>query len=275
MRKKPCRDLLVASLAISALCLSACDDESEVETITTEHAAGAVEKAVDDALDKAGADDLFDPENKSFSKRACEFLTPEMVSGALGVPAADLKQTKIMGCIYSWKGDGQVLESQLMLLMVHKSLERAKLWFENSTASKTNEQLKTEMDVVKERVKDREAVDTKLKKKTASNLADLAQMGMPDEGVRYEDVPGIGDEARVSSADGTMTVRMDNLTFRLTAFKGPEKPKMKFDPKNLKGMAKKAMEVQKQWIKDTVETRKKDVKRIAPLVVKAIAAERR
>ena len=269
------RAVSVALLVTSSFGLSACGDEKAVEGSATEVAATAIEKATDEALDKAGADDLFDPENKTFSKRACEFLTPEMVSGSFGVPAAELKKTKIMGCIYSWKGGGQTLEAQLMLLMVHKNLERAKLWFENSTASKTNEELNAEMDAVKEQLKEHETVDTELKKKTAGSLTELAKMGTPDEGVRYEDVPGIGDGARVSSADGTMTVRMDNLTFRLAAFKGPEKPKIQIDPKNLKGMAKKAMEIQKKWIKDTVETRKEDVKRIAPLVVKAIAAERR
>lgn len=250
------------------------DKTSENDTAegVAKNAAAAVEKKVDEAIEKEGLSGMFDPEDKELRKRACEFLTPEMVSSAFGVPSKDIKQTKMMGCIYSWNEGGQTLNAQLMLVMVHKSLDRAKLWFKNSTANKTKEQLDKEIDKVKAEVQKREELDTKFKKKTAGDITDLAKMASPGEGVSYEEVPGVGDEARISNADGTLTVRLGNVTFRLSAYKGPDKPKLKIDPKNLKGMAKAAMEIQNKWIKETVEQRKAHAKKLAPGVVQAIKA---
>ena len=269
------------SVSACALCLSlavaftvSCGDKSTDgdKMIADESAGKAIEKKVDEALKEKGLSGMFDPEDKEFRKKACDFLTPEMVSGAFDVPAKELKQTKIMGCIYSWNKDDQTLNAQLMLIMVHKSLDRAKLWFKNSTANKTKAQLDQEMEKVKAEVQKRKELDTNLKKKTAGNITDLAKMGMPKEGVSYEDVSGVGDEARISNTDGMLNVRLGNVTFKLSAYRGPAKPKMKIDPKNIKGMPKVAMALQSKWIKDTLEQRKAAAKKLAPAVVKAINA---
>jgi len=240
------------------------DSATSIESVT--------EKAINDATKEAGAEHLFDPEDKSIRKRACDFLTADMISDLFGVPAGELKQIKIMGCIYAWENDGQIMEAKLMMPRVHKTTKGAATWFKNATATKTKEQADAEMDRVKEKLKERKELDTKTKKRTASNLADIAKMGTPDEGVRYEDVTGFGDEARVSSADGAMWIRIQNLTFQLAAYQGPKQPQPQFDPKNPMAIVKAAMDAQKKWLADTLVQRKNDVKKLAPAVVKAVTA---
>ena len=230
----------------------------------------AVDEAVAEATKEAGAEHLFDPEDKTIRKRACEFLTPELVSGLFGVPAGELKQTKVMGCSYTWRKDGQLLAVSLPMIRVHKTSESAATWLANATATRSEEQAAAEVDMVKEKVKDRKEVDTAVKKQAAVNLADLAKMGTPDGGYSYEDLPGLGDEARISNTDGGIWVRLGNLTFQVYAYKGPAKPKPKLDPKNPQAMAAEAVEIQKKWMADTVDQRKADAKKLAPAVVQAI-----
>jgi hypothetical protein len=232
--------------------------------------AAAVEKRVDDAVEKAGGKLLFDPSNKDVRKRACEFLTADMVSKQFGVPAGELEQRKLMGCMYTWSKDGQVLDAKLMTIQVHRTDEMAQTWFHNSTATKTKKQLDAEMDLVKKEAQKRKELDTDLKKKTAGTLTDIMKMGSPKEGVSYDDVPGIADEARTSNKDGSLWMRLGNVTFHVAAYKGPEQPRPKFDLKNPKGIAKAAMEAQKAWLKETLAERKAASKKLAPLVVAAM-----
>lgn len=263
-------------MLLCATSLLACDRSSSggqkaEKAIPANGVEGILDKAMDDATKEAGAEHLFDPEDKELRKRACDFLTADMVSKLFGVPAAELKQTKALGCIYTWRKDGQLLDAKLMMIRVHKTQTMAATWFKNVTSTKTKEQMNAEMDLVKEKVQERKELDTDLKKKTAASLTDVAKMGTPDEGVRYDDVPGLADEARISSADGVIWTRLGNMTFQIGAYKGPDQPKPEIDPKNLKGIIKAAMENQKKWTKDTLEQRKQAAKKLAPLVVKAIS----
>jgi len=217
------------------------------------------------------AEPVFDSKDKSIRKRACEWLTAELVASTFGIPAEELKQMKMMGCMYTWRKDGQIVDAKIMMPRVHKNLAGAKMWFNNATATKTSEQLAAEMDQLKTKAKAHDKLDTKLKKKVAGDLTDIAKLGMPDGGVRYDDVPGVGSQARVSSADGVLWVRLGNLTFQVTGYKGPDQPKPEVDLKNIDGIAKAAMKAQKDWIAATVDARKAGATKLAPLVVKAIA----
>jgi hypothetical protein len=269
------RLVLLAALFTTGLWACDTDDgeaDADAKPAAGDTAAQGVEKIIEDAVDKAdkeaGAHKLFAPEDKTLRKRGCEVLTADLVAETFGVPAGELKQFKIMGCAYVWKKDDQMLDAKVMLIRVHKTLEGAQTWFKNATATKTKEQIDAEMEMIKGKAQERKELDTKLKKKTAAGIMDIAKMGTPDEGVRYEDVPGIGDEARISSENGTIW----NLTFNVAAYKGTPEPQLKIDPKNLKDITKRAMENQKNWLADTMDQRTADAKRLAPLVVKAFEA---
>lgn len=271
--RRPDRTTLLA-LACATGLLACKNGETPANDAKSGEALQAAEKVVADAVDKAGAEAgaaaLFDAEDKSIRKRACEFLTPEMVAKNLDVPADGLKQMKIMGCIYSWGEDGQTAEARLSMIQVHKTLEGAKRWYENATASKSEEEAAADLDQVKKKLDDRKELDTKLEKKTANSMADMMKMATPKGGIKFEDVPGVGDQARQSNSDGGLWIRLGNLTFNLAAYKGPEKPKLEFDPKDLKGIAKKSIESQNAWIADTLEQRRADALKLAPAVLKAI-----
>ena len=197
-----------------------------------------------------------------------------MVSEQFGVPAADLKQMKIMGCIYTWDDDDEMIDAKVMMPRVHKSEDRAKLWFTNATKSLTKEEVDAQFEMVKGKLDDEKMLKRDIEKKTAKGITDIAKMGTPEEGVNYEDVPGIGDEARISSADGTLWVRIGNFTMQVSAYKGGKQPKPKLDPKNTKGFVKATMEAQKNWLADTYEQRKADVTKLAPKVVAAVEKAR-
>jgi hypothetical protein len=248
------------------------DSEKASEGHSAQSAEAVVEQAIDEATRQAGAEHLFDPSDEQLRKRACDFLTRDLVSKTFDVPAADLRQMKVMGCLYTARKDGQLLDAKLMSIRVHKTAELSRTWFRNATATKTKAELDAEMDAVKKKVQESEKLDTQLEKKTAGGLTDMAKMGLPDEGVSYTDVPDLGDEARVSNADGVVWIRLGNMTFQVSAFHGPDQPKPAIDPKNLKGIAKAAMEAQKKWIRDTLEQRKKDALKLAPKVVAAVEA---
>jgi hypothetical protein len=228
-----------------------------------------VEDAVAQADKEAGAAALFDPEDQTLRKQVCDYFTPQMVSAQFDVPASELKAMKVMGCIYTWGKDGQIVEAQVMMTRVHKTVDAAKTWFASATQSKTKEDIDKEFDQVKGKLDERKELDTKLKKNTAKGLTDIAKMGTPDAGVTYTDVPAIGDEARISSHDAALWVRLGNLTFQVLAYKGPEQPKPDYLKMKPKDIMKASMEAQKKWLADTFEQRKKDTIAIAPAVVEA------
>lgn len=230
-----------------------------------------VEGAMAEAEDRVGgAAKFFDPSDKAFRKRACEFLTADMVSEQFEVPAADLKQMQIAGCIYTWDDDDEMVDAKVMMPRVHKSEDRAKLWFTNATKSLTKEELDAQLEMVKGKLDDEKMLKRDIEKKTAKSITDIAKMSNPEEGVTYEDVPGIGDEARISSSDGTLWVRLGNFTMQVSAYKGGKQPKPELDPRNTKAFVKATLEAQKKWLADTYEQRKAAVTVLAPKVVAAV-----
>jgi hypothetical protein len=86
-------------------------------------------------------------------KKRCELLTPRMVADAFGVPKGELKQMKIMGCVYAWGAGDEVVEARVSMLMSHKSEKAAGSWFENATRSVTKEEVAAQMEQVKAMVR--------------------------------------------------------------------------------------------------------------------------
>ena len=154
---------------------------------------------------------------------------------------------------------------------MHDSLDDAKSWYARATKTKSKEELDAEFDEFEKRVGESEKLDTEVKKDTAKTLTDIAKSATPDGSVSYEDVPGIGSQARASSADGALWIRTGNLTFQLRAYKGPVKPKVPLDLKKLKAMAKAQVASDKQWVSDTAAERKAAAKKIAPDIVAALS----
>jgi len=272
---RPIRRLLALSLVTGVL--GGCDGnkaggENEAKVADSNDEAEKAEAKGETAKPVlARAEPQFDPEqDKALRKQMCDSFTADMVAEHFGVAAADLKQVSIMGCTYAWNDDVTTLEVSVMMPRVHDSLDDAKRWYENATKSKTKEELDAEFEKFEEQLQKSDKLDTKVKKDTAKGLGNLAKSATPDAGVSYEDVAGVGSQARASSADGALWIRAGNLTFQLRAYEGPVKPKVPLDTKNPMAMAKAQIASDKKWVSETVEARRAAAKKIAPDIVAAL-----
>lgn len=268
------RACVIRTIVLSGLMLSlpACDSGKEEQAPESASSAEKAIEEIDDHVAKEVAKELSDEARfaKDMRKKGCELLTPKLVAETFGVPEGELQQTKIMGCIYNWTADGETVEANITLLRAHKSEKLAAQWLENATQTLTKEQMAAQMQEVKGKVKEREEVDTKLKKETADTLMNVATDMLPDEGVSYEDVDGVGDQARINTGDGTLSVRVDNLTFNVSAFKGKEMEQPEYtaaDMKNIKKVTAMAKQAQQTWLKENVDQRRADGIKLAKLIV--------
>lgn len=203
--------------------------------------------------------------DREMSKRGCELLSAELVAATFGVPADALKQFKVMGCRYSWENDEQTLEAGLSMLRVSASEAGAAEWFANATRSRSAEEMKAEMDKVAGQLDKSEQLDTDLKKSTAKSLLQAVDA----KAVTFEDVADVGDEARVSD-EGTVYVRVDNLTFMVSAYKGAKAPPPDFQGADLQQMAAIAKENAAQWAIESAPQRKADSVRLAGAIVEGL-----
>lgn len=203
--------------------------------------------------------------DSSMSKKGCELLSAERVAATFAVPADALTQSKIMGCRYGWEGEEQTLDAGISMIRDYDSEAGAADWFASATRSRTAEEMKAEMDQVAGRLDKSEQLDTELKKSTAKSLLNM----VGTKAVTFEDVAGVGDEARVSD-DGTVYVRVDNLTFMVTAYKGPAAPPPDFQGADLQQMAAIAKENAAQWATETAPQRKADGIRLAGAIVEGL-----
>jgi len=202
---------------------------------------------------------LFD---RDMSKRGCEILTADLVSATFDVPADALKQMKIMGCRYEWSNDEQTLTAGITMLRAYKSEAAAAGWFANATRNRTAKEMQQEMDKISGQLDESEQLDTELKKSTAKNLLAMVE----NKAVNFEDVEGIGDEARVRDS-GTVYVRVDNLTFMVTAYKGSKMPKPDMQGVDLKQLVAITKENAARWAIETAPQRKNDGIRLARVIV--------
>ena len=202
---------------------------------------------------------LFD---ETMSKRGCEILTAGVVSATFDVPADGLKQMKIMGCRYSWEDEAQTLEAAISMLRVYDNAAAAASWFATATKNRTAEEMQQEMDKVAARLDESRQLETDQQKDMAKKM--LANAG--GKAAAFEDVEGVGDEARVSG-EGTVYVRVGNLTFMVSAYKGPAAPPVDYTGADLQQMAKIAKESADKWAVESAPQRKQDGARLAEAIV--------
>jgi hypothetical protein len=272
--------VLALTLSTSA-CDKAEDDPAEQESVDEKGEVASKDdgkpgQASEDAVVKAVEDkvaaELSDEARfeKDMRKQGCELLTAKLVADTFGAPEADLRQTKVMGCIYSWSEGDQMVEAQVMMLRAHKSEKSAARWFGNATRSVTKEEVTAMMETVKEKAKEREEIDTKLKKKTTDQLADVATGMIADEGIQYEDLEGVGEQARVNVGDGSIWVRVDNLTFTVSAYKGKTMTQPHYASMKPKQIIAASTKASKEWMKETAPQRTTDSTTLAKLIVAAL-----
>lgn len=209
-------------------------------------------------------------DSKDMASRACEILTPAMVERVFGIAEANLRQDGIMGCIYSSSADGTELSARLNMLKSHDTEALAVAWFENATRSMSQEEAVQFMQGVTENAKRQEAIDTDIKKQAVGDLGGLLSATVSEDGIRYEPVSGIGDDASVNTSEGSLFVRKGRLTFSVAAYHGPKQPTPNLAGVAIKDMAKAAMQASRDWTKETVPQRTADATKLARVIVEAL-----
>lgn len=221
-----------------------------------------------DANTQAAAETALSDEarfDSDMSKQGCELLPPALVADTFDVPADTLNQMKIMGCRYHWSNDDTTLEAAISMIRAYDSEADAAEWFANATRNRTAEEMQAEMDKVAERMNQTGELDTDAKKTAAQNM----MKAVGSKAVSFEDVPGVGDEARVHD-EGTVYVRVDNLTFMVSAYHGPTAPPPDLEGADLQEMARIAKESAAKWAAETAPQRKADSARLAGAIVDSL-----
>ena len=209
---------------------------------------------------------------KDQSKKGCEMLPPALVAKTFEVPEAELQQMKIAGCIYSYdSGDGsQTVEASINTIFVRDDPAKARQHFDNATKNMTAEEIKAQMGMVMGKAKESEAIDTAAKDKGVDQVGGMMAAMVPDGGYQYEDVPGVGDAARVLTHDGKLTVLVGNMVFTVGAYKGPAAPAPDLTGVSMQDMdavmaaAKKA---DAEWMAKTRDVRREQAATLAKAIV--------
>jgi len=137
----------------------------------------------------ATASPLFD---RSVGQLSCEVLTPELVSGVLGVPVADLRQTSIMGaCSYRWDGGTAAMTS----LRVFEDPARAVRFFQDAYRDMSPEEVARAMEAIGVEMERRTATGEVTREQEAIGRDVTAGAGAASATVRYEAVQALGDRA--------------------------------------------------------------------------------
>ncbi len=262
----------MGALIATSLVASGCDKE-DAGAADAAAATGAKGDAQAEAKGDAGGtqaaeDEVFRTFAKEQRKKGCEMFTPAMAAKVLELPESDLQQMKIMGCTYTKKEGDDVAEASLMSIWTSDNEADAIKRFENSTKNRSKEEIAAAMAKVTEKAKEREEIDTKVKEKTVDQMGGLMADMTPDAGYVYEDVPGVGDQARVEIHEGSLTVRVGNMQFNVHAYKGPGMEIAPYKGGDPKSMIEAAKIADRKWKAETAQARRE----LAIVVAKEIVA---
>ena len=255
--------MLSRSLFLLVFLVSPClgCDSSEGSAAGTSQSGATKQAAAETLSDEARFD-------KDIRKKSCELLPPAMVANTFGVPEGELQQTSVMGCFYSWDGDGRRITAQIIAPRAHKSEKAAARWFANATKAVSKAELDAQFEKVKQKAKERAGFDSKTKEKAADVLMDSSAFA--PEGITFTSVDGVGEDAAIASNDGTIKVRVDNLTFTVGAYAGPPAPEPDYSGLDLKSRAAVAKKADVEWLAKTYPQRKTEGAKLARAIVEAL-----
>lgn len=166
---------------------------------------GGVQDSVEDAegSDERAVEDRVFAEGVGEDK--CAVLTLEDVMAVTGLPAEEIEQQEVSGCLYSWDEGSVWMRS----VRVHESVDRAKSYYATFTEDVTAEEVGAAKDQVKDELSDREESGevTATEGAAGGALTDA----MPERDYTHRSLPGIGNEAS-NDGHGTVRIRWGNLT---------------------------------------------------------------
>lgn len=201
----------------------------------------------------ASAHAAFDAE---FAKGPCPLIADSAVARTFGLPAnATIGHTNVklagLSCSFDWDDKHQLLVAKVRL-QEKKSVKQAADAFERSTRSMTKEDMARAAEVLRQRME-------KSGQNSSTKAAGNALIGAATrEPIVFEDVRGVGDEARYDASDeGTLVVRKGKNIYRITAYYGAQMS------------GSRDLKHHKQWLQDTRAQRKQQAVELARAVLKA------
>lgn len=185
----------------------------------------------------------------------CNLLTPDMLATTLEVSAEDVPQPNSLEsmCMYQMETDAKSLEVMLMV-GAPDTKKAAKAKFREATRDMTPEEI---TEKLKELGIERDESDKQFAK-------DLGLPNTQPSGVQFEEINGVGDEARFESTNGTLYILHNNLMLTLTAYYGSAMPipdAVSFEALN---------DAETEWTESTMEKRRNQAVALAKTVVDAL-----
>ena len=254
--------LWAAWLAMAAGCPAKTDGKEADAAPKTDEQEQPPPPAAADGADEAGADgagdDAVGPTEISLSPdappAACTLLPAAIAASTLDVPEAELRQVQTNGCAYSKTSTEEEASVSLTGVLVAATPEAASTRFAGLTKSMTRKEV-AEIAANAAAAEKAEAAGETEGPAADDRKAEAVKSRPMD--IQFEDVAGIGDEARLNMATGTLTVRAGNLLFSVTAYKGarmtPPKTKAGSDVAKVAEATRKA---RAKYVADTMDTRK-------------------
>lgn len=275
------RPLALPLLCILVTLVLACDSEQRpaaddgdktAQTKDNGKSAGDAKPAADGgAAAVAGGAKVF---AKDKGRQRCAEVTPEFLGALFDFEAEKLDKMRPKPgknrCNYQWEDDDEFFFANIGSMWVRKSEDGAKQHFANATANKTQDEIKADMGKVDKKIEEDATLDSAAKEKVAKTTTSAFAM-MTEQGVTYDPIDGIGDEAKVSSRDGGVWVRVGNAVMTFTAYRGPGKKTLMKDGRPVSDI-KQIMDHERQWVQSTLKERKAASIKLAeacmPLVLK-------
>lgn len=200
-------------------------------------------------------------------KTPCDLLTADMVARVFDVPAAELEQSQQMSsrCNYSRDDGDERLDVSFDVAGVFDDAKAASKRFRSVTKGLSGEEMQRAMAGIKADVADKLEDKPAGTRQAAEAVVESSSKGRSD-GIRFEDVDGVGDEARLALTVGAgdLYVRAGNMNFTVAAYSGPAMPR----PDKL--TASSIMAADKQWRSETLPQRKEAAIKLANAVVESL-----
>lgn len=238
----------VASTAMLALLLAGCAGDAD---------SGAGNGAAGGGGASASA--RFD---ESMEDTPCKVVTLETVAGVFGLPPDEIEQNERSGnCEYSWKDEGQTLETNVHIYRVGGSTAEVAEYFGQVTQGISGADLDKAMDSVREQAREELGTDSAAADALLGAAADSTRS--ESGGLQFRDVEGIGDQARISVGGGDLHVLHGNLYFTVSAYHGEQ---MKFEGHDLT----KLVSASRDWRKSVQPQREEQSQQLARAAIAAL-----
>lgn len=201
-----------------------------------------------------GSTPMFDA---ALEDQPCEIVTAAMVAKALDIPESSIEQSNVVASRCSYKLEAEVDKVLIVevAIDVYETDESAAEVFYNATRSISSDKIAGTMAAL---------TDSAEYSNAQQDAAEGMVSGLFQNGIQFEDVDGLADQARFDTGDGTLQLLQDNVRIKLRAFYGPSMPL----PDKI--TSETIMKTLNNWMQDTMSQRREHAVKLANIVLEAL-----